>query len=78
MSFIDDVRQALVEMRESHQVTTWGEVTVASPLEVRIAGDTVAIRVEQKNAAYTPVVGHKVRLSRVGTQWMVDCQIGAA
>lgn len=77
VSFETDMLAAF-EQGEPQQINTWGVVVVASPLQVRLAGDDAAIRVEQKNAAYTPTAGHKVKLARVGTQWVVEYQIGAA
>ena len=77
MSFVDDAL-AVMAQRPAGVEKTWGLVTVASPLQVKLAGDTAATRVELKATTYTPVVGHKVALARIGAQWVVEYQIGAA
>lgn len=66
--FEDAVREALAV--EPARWTTWGEVTGTAPLMVRLAGDTDAIRVGLVLASYTPVVGDKTVLIRVGAQWV--------
>lgn len=77
VTYVEDMRRALAP-RRGEQATTWGEVTVASPLQVRFAGDTEAARVELKDAGYAPVAGDKVLLIRVGGQWLALGRIGPA
>jgi hypothetical protein len=63
---------------DPERVTAWGKVTVAAPLAVMLAGDTVAVRVTRKLANYAPAVNDVVGLVRFGTKWVAVGAIGAA
>ena len=59
-------------------VVTWGQVTQVAPLLVLFAGDTDPTRVGLRSAAYSPVVGDKVKLELVGSQWVAAYKIEGA
>jgi hypothetical protein len=55
----------------------WGLVTQISPdVQVRFAGDTTDVTVSKKASGVTLAEGDRVKLSRVGAQWIVDYVIG--
>lgn len=57
--------------------TRWALVTQVTPtVQVRFAGDTEDVAVAQGNSALTLATNDRVKLSRVGTQWLVDYVIG--
>jgi hypothetical protein len=58
-------------------VTDWGVVTVASPLEVRISGDTDGQPVSAA-AGVTPALGDTVGLVRFGRRWYVTHVLAVA
>ena len=56
---------------------TWGLVTQVTPtVQVRFAGDTSDVTVVKGNAGLTLATSDRVKLSRVGSQWLVDYVIG--
>lgn len=58
-------------------MVTWGLVTQVSPtVQVRFAGDTADTPVAKGNSALTLATNDRVKLSKVGTQWLVDYVIG--
>lgn len=55
----------------------WGLVTQVTPtVQVRFAGDTVDVTVVKGNASLTLATNDRVKLTRVGTAWLVDYVIG--
>lgn len=40
----------------------FGEITATAPLTVRLDGDDIPIEIELRDAAYTPAIGHRVRV----------------
>ena len=55
----------------------WGQVTQVTPtVQVRFAGDTADVTVVKGNSALTLATNDRVKLTRVGTQWLVDYVIG--
>lgn len=55
----------------------WGLITAVTPtVQVRFVGDSLDTPVMKGNAALTLATGDRVKLTRVGTQWLVDYVIG--
>ena len=68
MALIDQIAKTAVEKR----TIVWGEITATGPpLGVRVARDSVDIKVDLWLDSYTPVVNDKVALLKVGQQWVV-------
>ena len=59
----------------SVRLTWWGDVTVTSPLTVRLAGDAADTVVTRYDSGYSPTVGDRVWLLRVGGSWMVGGKV---
>lgn len=55
----------------SAPVVRWAVVSVASPCQVRFAGDSSGTRVRAALAPYVPAAGDTVALLRVGAEWWV-------
>ncbi len=55
----------------AERLTGWGEVTVDDPLTVQLAGDTAGTVVALRDGSYTPSVGDRVWLVKVGARWLV-------
>lgn len=55
----------------------WGLVTQVTPtVEVRFAGDTADVTVSKGNKSLVLATNDRVKLTRVGTTWLVDYVIG--
>lgn len=55
----------------------WALVTQVSPtVQVRFVGDTTDVTVVKGNSSLTLATNDVVKLTRVGTQWLVDYVIG--
>lgn len=58
-------------------MTAWALVTQVTPtVQVRFAGDTADVTVTKGKSGLTLATGDRVKLSKVGTQWMIDYVIG--
>ena len=55
----------------------WGLVTQVTPTgQVRFAGDTADVTVTKGNDSLTLATNDRVKLTKVGTAWLVDYVIG--